>query len=106
MRPVGEISAALLQAAQQLVTPERAPTLRELAHHAQVGEAAALNTVKNLTRSGKLRRARDERGAIRTRRVDHCNKPVAEYEPVLLDIDHRAGEGWVDLGRIVGGWAR
>jgi len=108
MRPAGEISRALLWAASELATPERAPTLRELAHKAQVGEAAALTTVKNLTRAGKLRRACDVHGQPRERQVDYRNKPVAEYEPVSapLDPDSRHGAGWVDLGRIVGGWAR
>ena len=44
------------------------------------------------------------------RRVDYCNKPVAEYEPVVyLSVDQddsRHGHGWVDLGRCVAGWAR
>lgn len=108
MRPAGEISMALLRAAGELFTPERAATVRELAHHAQVGEKAAVQTVKDLKRAGKLRLATDADGKPRRRRVEHCRKPVAEYElaPRLLDPDARHGEGWMDLGRIVGGWAR
>lgn len=108
MRPAGEISLALLKAAGELCTPERAPTVRELAHHAQVGEKAAVSTVKDLKRAGKLRIATDKDGNPRKRRVEHCRKPVAEYEPApdLLDPDSRHGHGWVQLDRCVAGWAR
>lgn len=108
MRPAGEISMALLKAASELLTSDKAATVRELAHHAQVGESAALATVKNLTRAGKLRRAQDKDGNPRMRRVEHCKKPVAEYEPApdLLDQDSRHGHGWVPLDRCLAGWAR
>lgn len=72
MRPAGEVSQRLLQAVQQLATPERAPILRELAAHAQVGEAVASQTLKNLTRYGRV-------CIVRTRRVDWRARPVAEY---------------------------
>ena len=108
MRPAGDVRLALLDAALELVPPDvmadpRAPrpTLREIAYRACVGVDAASQTVKNMTRAGQLRQ-------VRTRQVEYCNKPVAEYEPVTLELasEHRAGEGWIDLGRIVGGWAR
>lgn len=91
MRPAGEITLALLDAARSLRTEERAPTLAELAAHAQVGYAAANNTVKNLKRRGRLR-------IVRTRRVAYVNKPVHEYEPVEPGAE---GAGFVDLGQII-----
>ena len=72
MRPAGEVSQKLLHRLQQLATPGRAPILKELAAHAQVGEAVASQTLKNLTRYGRLR-------IVRTRRVDWRARPVAEY---------------------------
>lgn len=74
MRPAGEIRQALLQACQALATPERAPTLREIAARAQVGLQAAEATIKNMRRAGVLR-------VVRQRRVDYRNRPVAEYVP-------------------------
>ncbi len=74
MRPAGEIRQALLQACAALATPERAPTLREIAERAQVGLAAAEQTVKNMRRAGVLR-------VVRDRRVAYRNRPVAEYVP-------------------------
>lgn len=92
MRPMGEISLALLGAARELCTPEQCPTLAELAAHAQVGYDAANNTVKNLRRHGALR-------IVRKRRVAYVNKPVAEYEPVQAAAD--ADAGFVDLGQVI-----
>lgn len=108
MRPAGEVRQALLDAALQLVPPAvrqdphaPRPTMREIAYRACVGVDVARRTVENMSRAGQLRQ-------VRTRQVDYTNKPVAEYEPVSapLDPDCRQGAGWVDLGRIVGGWAR
>lgn len=97
---VGEVGQALISAAQALATPERAPTLRELAAHAQVGMDAAAATVKNLSRSGRMQK-------VRERRVDYRNRPVAEYAPAAGQVPaHRAGHGWVDLGQCLHGWAR
>lgn len=106
-RPAGEVSLALLRSAAQLATPERAPTMRELAHHAMVGVEAANVAVKNLKRSGRL-------VPVRLREVRHRTRPVAEYAPApdttfdhqVIEDDSRQGEGWVDLGRCVAGWAR
>jgi len=101
VRPAGDVSTALLAAAGALARDDYAPTVRELASHTGVGLSAATTTVKNLSRAGKLRQAR-------MRRVDYRARPVAEWEPAPASAasDHRAGHGWVDLGRIVGGWAR
>lgn len=74
MRPAGEIRLALLQACAALATPERAPTLREIAAHAQVGLSAAESTITNMRRAGVLRQ-------VRERKVDYRSRPVAEYVP-------------------------
>ena len=74
MRPVGEIREALWNAAVVLTTPDRAPTLLELAHHARVGYSAARRTVDNMRRAGVLEPVRD-------REVDYRHKPVKEYSP-------------------------
>ncbi|MNV74275.1 hypothetical protein D3C71_1674820 [compost metagenome] len=74
MRPAGEVRQALLKAACELATPERAPTLRELAHRAQVGQGAARVTVDHMRRAGQLCIAR-------LRKVPYRNRPVAEYTP-------------------------
>ena len=98
-RPSGEIRQALMQAARTQVRPHRGPTLMELASAAQVGRVAAMNTVKNMVRSGELE-------IVRRRWVAHSAKPVAEYAPADAPEDCRHGHGWVDLGRCVAGWAR
>ncbi|WP_174862661.1 hypothetical protein [Comamonas jiangduensis] len=72
MRPAGEVSKALLQAVQELATPERAPILKELAAHAQVAEAVALQTLKDMKRYGRVCIARK-------RTVPWCTRPVAEW---------------------------
>lgn len=96
MRPLGEISLALLRAAQELATPDKGPTLAELAAHAQVGYDAARATVPKMARHGRLR-------IVRTRAVAYRNKPVAEYEPaqVAADDEPAAGAGFVDLGQVI-----
>lgn len=72
MRPAGDVSKALLDAVQRLMTAERGPTAREVAAAAQVGLRVAEQTLWNMRRYGKL-------DVPRTRRVPHCKKPVAEY---------------------------
>jgi hypothetical protein len=74
MRPAGEVRQALLEAAAALSTPDRSPTLLELALHAQVGKTAARQTVCNMRRAGVL-------AMVRERTVAYRNKPVAEYCP-------------------------
>lgn len=98
MRPLGEISRALLGAVEQLSTPEQGPTLAELAAHAQVGLQAARATVPKLKRSGSLR-------IVRTRRVDYRNRPVAEYEvvPPAPQVPDDADDG---LARVLSAWVQ
>lgn len=96
MRPAGEIRAAIARAAGELACPGRNPTLQELAAAACVGYAAAMHTVKNMTRSGDLVVAGE-------RKVDYRNKPVAEYAPATAPA---AGDGFVDLGQLVAVWNR
>lgn len=74
MRPAGEIRQALFEAAVALTTPERSPTMLELAHHAKVGYVAARRTVDNMKRAGVL-------VPVRQRVVDYRAKPVMEYCP-------------------------
>lgn len=80
MRPVGEISAAILTSATQLAREEggqrRGPTLQELAHHACVGISVARRTVDNMRRAGKLE-------PVAERKVEYRNRPVMEYAPKL-----------------------
>ncbi|MEW6479764.1 MAG: hypothetical protein AB1455_09965 [Pseudomonadota bacterium] len=95
MRPAGEIRQVLLRAVSELATPDRAPTLTELAHHAQVGIKAAETTVKNMRRHGHLR-------IVRTRKVAYRNRPVAEYAPAEPVADE--GSGFVDLAHVMSGW--
>lgn len=95
MRPAGEIRQALLAAVGQLATPDRSPTLAELASHAQVGASAAMQTVKNMHRHGALR-------IVRHRRVDYRNRPVAEYS---LGEAPEQPAGCVDLGVAMRAWA-
>ncbi|SIR00330.1 hypothetical protein [Pseudacidovorax sp. RU35E] len=95
MRPAGEVSQALLQAAAALATEERAPTQRELAMKAQVGFTATRLTIKNLVRAGHLVR-------VRARAVAYCNKPVAEYAPPRLA--QRGSGSPAELGRVLAGW--
>lgn len=95
MRPAGEIRQVLLKAVTELSTPDRAPTLTELANHAQVGLKAAETTVKNMRRHGHLR-------IVRTRKVAYRNRPVAEYAPAEPTSDE--GAGFVDLANVMAGW--
>ena len=69
MRPAGEVRQALLNACTQLATPDRGPTLREMAAVACVGLQAARRTVENMSRAGQLHRVRD-------RKVEYRNRPV------------------------------
>ncbi len=95
MRPAGEVRVALWQACNQLATPERGPTLREMAAAACVGLQAATHTVKHMSRAGQVR-------IPRTRRVDYRNRPVAEYAPAtLLPPQPDAG---VDLAGVLQAW--
>ena len=96
MRLAGDTRLALLKAAAELSTPERAPTLRELALRACVGQEAALHTVRNMTRCGQL-------AIARLRRVEYRNRPVAEYAPTQLPMQPTSV---ADLGNVFASWAR
>jgi len=72
MRPAGDVSQSLLAAIDAMATPERAPTLQELAAKAGVAVDVARQTLKNMKRYGRV-------CSPRTRRVDYRNRPVAEY---------------------------
>lgn len=93
----GEVHQALLAAARELATPDRAPTVAELAAHAQVGHQAALNTVKNMRRRGQLR-------IVRTRRVAHTTKPVAEYAPADGTQAEPVSPRGFEFGALLGAW--
>ncbi len=96
MRPAGEVREALLGAVRALVTPDKGPTLAELSQQANVSRGAALNTVKNLVRSGELT-------IPRTRKVLYRNRPVAEYEPAKPP---GANSSIVDLATLLAAWGR
>ena len=76
-RPAGEVRRALLQAAVALHMGDKAPTLRELARAACVGQTAARVAVSNMRRAGSL-------VIVRTRRESYRARPVAEYAPAAL----------------------
>ena len=94
MRPAGEVRQALLNACTQLATPDRGPTLREMAAVACVGMQAARRTVENMSRAGQLHRVRD-------RKVGYRNRPVAEYVPAAMQGDD---DGFVDLAQVLRVW--
>ncbi|MGV3679688.1 MAG: hypothetical protein ACO1PM_08180 [Acidovorax sp.] len=68
---------ALYGACKKHATKEQGTTLRELAALAGVGLDAAGQTLENMVRAGQL-------GKLKSRRVDYCSKPVAEYVPADL----------------------
>lgn len=98
MRPHSEVRQALLGAVQLLSTPTQAPTLAELAAHAQVGRDHARCMVRDLKRYGALQVAR-------TRRVQYRNRPVAEYVLAPVQAANDEGAGFVDLGRLLNVWS-
>lgn len=95
MRPAGEVRMALFDACCELATPERGPTLQEIAARACVGLKAARNTLPNMVRAKQLR-------SPRTRQVSHRNRPVAEYVPAAL-VDGQ-DDGFVDLSSVLRVW--
>ena len=92
MRPAGEVSQALLQAAHALATAGGGATLRELSAKACVGTEAARRAVDNMKRQGRLH-------VVRTRRVTYRNRPVAEYAPAPLPSTR------MELGQVFQVWA-
>jgi len=98
MRPAGEIRAAILQAAGELRTDDRAPTIQELAARACVGLEATRRTVDNMKRCGILH-------SPRTRKVGYRNRPVAEYEPApLLQTDITGPTPGQEVARALALW--
>lgn len=97
MRPAGEISQALLQAARELAQDGRGATLAELAAKACVSRHAARVQVSNIKRSGALQ-------IVGERRVAYRNRPVAEYAPA--DDEIQVMSGAVVLGSYLQSWAR
>lgn len=80
MRPAGDVSQSLLAAVDKLATPERAPTLQELAAAAGVAVDVARQTLKDMKRYGRV-------CTPRTRRVPYRNRPVAEYARTMPQVD-------------------
>lgn len=100
MRPVGEISLAIMRAASELAHVDadgaaHGPTLRELAHKACVGMRAARMSVDTLRRGGKL-------APVAQRRVAYRNRPVAEYAPA--DTQH--ADETIDVASVFAVWAQ
>lgn len=97
-RPQGEVRAAVLAAIR-----DRGPLpMREVAHAAQVSYADAKRTLGRCVQARQLVVAGHERQA-------HCTRWVRLYDLAPesdADTQPRHGHGWVDLGRIVQGWAR
>jgi len=74
-RPPGEVRHALLDAIGTLAAahaPGHGPILLEIAQAANVGRVAAMATLDNLVRAGKV-------VLVNRRWVAHSRKPVAEY---------------------------
>ncbi len=92
MRPAGEVRLALLRAARELATPDRAGTLREIAERACVGVSSARWTIRDMWRAGQL-------AQVRERPVSYRNRPVWEYAPVM------PGEQRGDLVNVLKAWA-
>lgn len=88
MRPVGEIRAALREAAHAIASERlqmglqpAGATWRELAQRAHVGYSAARDTVKNMVRVGELQPAGTVSAA-------HARRPLVAYAP------RQPGERW------------
>ncbi len=96
MRPLGVEAAAIIQAVQDLFTPDRGPTVAELAAKACVGRRVADYTVKNLKRHHKL-------AIVREREVAYRNRPVAEYGFPAPACDNADGQ---DLNACLSAWGR
>lgn len=101
MRPAGEITQALLQAARDLATSERGATMTELAHHARVSVEVAKDRVKKLASRGHLQQ-------VGERRVEYRNRPVVEYAPAaeVCDNDDQVMTGSTALGNCLQAWIR
>lgn len=76
-------------------------TIREAAQRSNVGLQAARRTFDNAVRSGTVRECGQAKPARGTK-WEALYEPSPPPEPE----ECRHGHGWVDLGRVVGGWAR
>lgn len=100
MRPAGEISLAIEQAVEQLSTPERAPTLSEIAAHLMtVGVAfrAIRNTVANMKRYGRLVQ-------VRERKVPGRNRPAVEYGRPQINSNDATNDAVFGLSQALQLW--
>ena len=97
MRPAGEISKALLQAVEQLATPERGATLREIAEHAQVGLSRATQTIKDMRRYGRI-------AICGARKVPGHNRPAAEYALPVQVVNEAANDAVFGLSQAIELW--
>jgi hypothetical protein len=98
MRPAGtygEVRAALMKALETAGPL----TIREAAACSNVGLTAARRAIDNAVRAGAVRDCGSAKPAKGT-------KWQTLYELAPEPDESRAGHGWVDLGRVVGGWAR
>ena len=92
----GSVSPAILEAARELATPDRAPTRREIAAHLMLSTREIATPIDNLRRTGRLL-------PVRLRHVPHRTRPVAEYAPAdaVAQAAEPAAEspGWAELQR-------
>lgn len=98
-RPAGEVRRALYNAAAELVTADKAPTMRELANKACVGVNTARRTVSNMVRAGQLQQ-------VGERTVSHCSKQVAEYAPMGRPEHGVYAAGCVDFSGLTAAWSQ
>ena len=97
-RPHGEVRQAIVAAIQQ----QGPMALRELASASQVGYRDAKRTLTRCVQAGQL-------VVVGKEKREHSKNWVSVYDvapPPEPEVEARHGHGWVDLGRIVAGWAR
>jgi hypothetical protein len=100
MRPAGtygEVRAALMKALET----EGPLTIRDAAQRTQIGLQAARWAIADSVRRGAVRECGSAKPAKGTKW-----QTIYEVTPEPEPDESRAGHGWVDLGRVVGGWAR
>ena len=97
MRPKGEVSIAILRVVNELRTPDHAPTMREIAHRAQVGYKVMKSTLNHLLINGQLAVAHQVR-------VPHCKRPVNAYE--LRKPKEPAEPAGLELAVAMSAWGR
>lgn len=100
MRPAGsygEVRAVLMQT----LDTHGPLTIRAAAERSQVGLQAARATIANAVRSGAVRECGQAKPARGTKW-----EAIYEVAPEPEPDECRHGHGWIDLGRVVGGWAR